>query len=154
MAYCAVEEIWRRAGIPATALERLAEADAFRGIGLDRRQALWQVRGLPDSVLPLFAAADAANTGVPPRPELVEPPVPLVPMPEGREVVEDYRSVGLSLRSHPVAFLRATLRDRGMVACNELARIRDGRRVVVPGDRAGASEARLGEGRHVPDDRG
>ena len=129
-AYGAVEEVWRRAGIPATALERLAEADAFRGIGLDRRQALWQVRGLAGSVLPLFAASDA---GGPPRPELVELPVPLVPMPEGREVVEDYRSVGLSLRSHPVAFLRATLRDRGMVTCGELARVRDGRRVVVPG---------------------
>ena len=131
--YGTIEEIWRQAGIPATALERLAEADAFRGIGLDRRQALWQVRGLPDNVLPLFAAADAGNTGGPPRPELVEPLVELVPMPEGREVVEDYRSVGLSLRPHPVSFLRATLRDRGMVACNELAQVRDGRRVVVPG---------------------
>jgi len=128
--YGSVEETWRRTDISPTALERLAEADAFRGIGLDRRQALWQVKGLADTVLPLFAAADAGGR---PRPELVEAPVPLVPMREGREVVEDYRSVGLSLRSHPVAFLRATLQARGMVTCADLAHVRDGRRVVAPG---------------------
>jgi len=128
--YGSVEETWRRADIPPAALERLAEADAFRGLGLGRRQALWQVRGLADSVLPLFAAADA---GLRPRPELVEQPVPLVPMRGGAEVVEDYRSTGLSLRSHPVAFLRATLHEQGMVTCAGLALLRDGRRVVVPG---------------------
>jgi len=128
--YGSMEEIWRRADIPAMALERLAEADAFRGIGLDRRQALWQVKGLAETVLPLFAAADAHRS---PRPELVESAVPLVPMRDGREVVEDYRSVGLSLRSHPVAFLRATLQKQGMVTCDDLAHIRDGRGVVVPG---------------------
>ena len=129
-AYASVEEVWRRAAVPAAALERLAEADAFQGLALDRRQALWAVKGLADTVLPLFAAADARRR---PRPELVEPPVALAPMKGGREVVEDYRSVGLSLRRHPVAFLRATLRARGMVACGDLARTRDGRRVVVPG---------------------
>jgi len=128
--YGSVEETWRRADIPPAALERLAEADAFRSIGLDRRQALWQVRGLADSVLPLFAAADVGRR---PRPELVEVPALLVPMRDGGEVVEDYRSVGLSLRSHPVAFLRATLQKRGMVTCAGLAHVRDGRRVVVPG---------------------
>ena len=128
--YGSVEEAWRRADIPPAALERLAEADAFRGLGLGRRQALWQVKGLADDVLPLFAAADAGRR---PRPELVEAPVPLVPMRDGGEVVEDYRSVGLSLRSHPVAFLRATLQQQGMVTCAGLAQVRDGRRVVVPG---------------------
>jgi error-prone DNA polymerase len=128
--YVSVEEVWRRADIPAAALERLAEADSFRGLGLDRRQALWAVKGLADTVLPLFAAADAQRR---PRPELVEPPVALAPMKGGHEVVEDYRSVGLSLRRHPVAFLRAELAARGMVSCGELARVRDGRRVVVPG---------------------
>ncbi len=128
--YDSVEQAWRRSGVPPAALERLAEADAFRSIGLDRRQALWQVRGLTDGVLPLFAAADAGRL---PRPELIEPPVALTPMRDGAEVVEDYRSVGLSLRSHPVAFLRATLREQGMVSCADLAHVRDGRRVVVPG---------------------
>jgi len=128
--YASVEEVWRRAGVPAAVLERLAEADAFRGIGLDRRQALWQVRALADTVLPLFAAADAGGR---PRPEIVEAPIELVPMRDGREVVEDYCSTGISLRRHPVAFLREDLRRQGMVACGDLARLRDGRRVVVPG---------------------
>jgi len=57
----------------------------------------------------------------------------LTPMRDGAEVVEDYRSVGLSLRSHPVAFLRATLQAQGMVSCADLAHVRDGRRIVVPG---------------------
>ena len=128
--YGTVEEVWRRAGIPPAMLERMAEADAFRGMGVDRRQALWAVRGLADSVLPLFAAADGSG---PPQPEVVEPDVPLVPMKEGREVVEDYRSVGLTLGRHPVAFLRATLQARGMVTCADLLHARDGRKVVVPG---------------------
>jgi error-prone DNA polymerase len=128
--YGSVEETWRRADVPPPALERLAEADAFRGFGLDRRQALWQVRGLADAVLPLFAAADAGRR---PRPELVEAPVLLRPMRDGGEVVEDYRSTGLSLRLHPVGFLRATLLAQGMLTCADLAHLRDGRRVVVPG---------------------
>ncbi len=128
--YASVEEVWRQAGVPPSALERLAEADAFRGMGLDRRQALWQVRALADTVLPLFAAAD---TGGRPRPEIVEPPIELAPMRDGREVVEDYGSTGLSLRRHPVAFLRDDLRWRGMVACGDLLHLRDGRRVMVPG---------------------
>jgi len=88
------------------------------------------VRALADTVLPLFAAADAGGR---PRPEIVEPLVTLQPMRDGREVVEDYGSTGLSLRQHPVAFLRDDLRRRGMVACGDLLHLRDGRRVVVPG---------------------
>jgi error-prone DNA polymerase len=125
--FATVEELWRRAGVPVAALVQLAEADAFRGMGIDRRQALWAIRGLRDTALPLFAAADQ---GVP---EVVEPPVALVPMPEGREVVEDYQSVGLTLRRHPVSFLREGLRRRGMVVCADLATARDGRRLTVPG---------------------
>ena len=130
LSYRSVEEIWRRADIPTAALERLAEADAYRAVGLDRRQALWQVKGLADEALPLFAAADAGRR---PQPELVEPPVVLAPMRDGREVVEDYRSIGLSLRRHPLSFLRDTLQARRMVTCAELNHIRDGRRVIVPG---------------------
>ena len=88
------------------------------------------MRGLADNMLPLFAAADGSG---PPQPEVVEPHVPLVPMKEGREVVEDYRSVGLTLGRHPVAFLRATLQARGMVTCADLLHARDDRKVVVPG---------------------
>ena len=149
--YGSVEEVWRRAGVPAVALERLAEADAFRGLGLDRRQASWAVSGLADTVLPLFAAADRPHQ---PLPEVVEPPVALPAMRDGREVVEDYRSVGLSLRNHPVAFLRDTLRGRGMVTCAGPG-ARPGRAARGGAGRgAGAAEAGLGQGRHVHHHRG
>jgi error-prone DNA polymerase len=125
--YAGIGELRDRAELPRAALERLAEADAFYALGLDRRAALWAVRGLEDGALPLFAAAGQGAAKV------VEPTVALVPMTEGREVVEDYRATGLSLRRHPVAFLRGDLASRGMIRCADLATARDGRRVVVPG---------------------
>ena len=76
-----------RTSVPPSALQLLAEADGFQALGLDRRSALWAIRGLRDEALPLFAAAD---NGRAPRPEIVEPPVPIVPMIAGRNVVEDY----------------------------------------------------------------
>lgn len=82
----------------AAALERLAEADGFGGLGVDRRRALWEVRGLAGAALPLFAAADRDRI---PEPEIVEAPVNLAAMCEGQQVVEGYRSTGLSLRRHP-----------------------------------------------------
>ncbi len=128
-AYVTVDELWRRARVPVAALERLAEADAYGSLEQDRRGALWAIRALSDTALPLFMAAERGM----PEPEIVEPPVTLAPMRPGREVVEDYGAVGLSLRQHPVAFLRAQLQAQGMVTCAELAGVRDGRRVVVPG---------------------
>ena len=130
MPYRSVEDVWRRTAVPIAALEQLADADAFLGLGLDRRQALWAIRGLADAALPLFAAADRGER---PRPEAVEPPVRLAPAPEGREVVEDYNSVGLTLRRHPLAFLRRELARRKLIACSELARLKDGSRVAVAG---------------------
>jgi error-prone DNA polymerase len=67
------------------------------------------------------------------KPEIVETPVSLPTLTDGAEVVEDYRSTGLSLRRHPVSFLREELRRRGMGDCASLRSTRDGRRVVVPG---------------------
>jgi error-prone DNA polymerase len=120
--FASVEEVWRRSGVPVAALERLAEADAFASLGVDRRQALWQVKGVGEKPLPLFAAiADREET------------VELQPMSEGREVVEDYRAIQLSLRAHPLAFLRPELQRRGIVTCAELERIPDGRKVEVAG---------------------
>ena len=128
--YTSVEELARRSGAPVAALERLAEADAFASLGLDRRAALWAIRGLADTALPLWAAADA---GLRPRAEGHEPEVVLTPMSDGRSVVEDYRSFGLSLRAHPVSFLRGDLAARGMVTCDGLRVMKDGRRMTVPG---------------------
>ncbi len=129
--FASVEEIWRRAGIPVAALERLADADAFGSLGLNRRDALWTIRGLSDEALPLFAAADAREKGF--VPEAIEPAVDLVPMTQGREVVEDYRSKGLTLRAHPVAFLRRDLKERRILPCADLKRTRDGLRLTVAG---------------------
>jgi error-prone DNA polymerase len=123
-AFDSVEDVWRRSGVPVAALEKLADADAFASLGLDRRQSLWRIRGLGDAPLPLFAAADARDC---------EPEVELAPMTEGREVVEDYRSVQLSLRAHPLRFLRPALEARRIVSCAGLADVRDGRKVEVAG---------------------
>ncbi|UAJ12714.1 error-prone DNA polymerase [Polymorphobacter megasporae] len=126
-----VEEVWRRATVPRAAIERLAEADAFHALGEDRRQGLWKVRGLGEAPLPLFAAADAREAAF--SPEGIEPVVALRPMSDGREVVEDYRSLQLSLRAHPLTFLRNELASRGIVRCADLVSIKDGRRVEVAG---------------------
>jgi error-prone DNA polymerase len=121
--YVNIEDIHRRGNIPASALEKLADADAFGALRMDRRQALWQVRALADTDLPLFAAGE----------KMAEPAVDMVAMPPGREVVEDYRSVGLSLRAHPVAFLRPELRAQNFLAASNLPAVRDGRRMSVAG---------------------
>ena len=126
-----VEEVWRRAGVPRTAIERLAEADAFACIAQDRRQGLWKVKGLGEAPLPLFAAADAREGKF--SPEGQEASVALQPMTEGREVVEDYRSLQLSLRNHPLSFLRAELDAMRIVRCADLTSIRDGRNIEVAG---------------------
>jgi error-prone DNA polymerase len=129
--FISIEDSWRRSGVPVAALEKLADADAFASLGVDRRQALWQVRGLGEAPLPLFAAADARAAGF--LPEGHEPAVSLTPMAEGKEVVEDYRSIQLSLRAHPLAFLRPELERRGIVTCRDLESIKDGRKVQVAG---------------------
>jgi error-prone DNA polymerase len=126
-----VEEVWRRAGVPRAAIERLAEADAFSCLAEDRRQGLWKVKGLGDAPLPLFAAADEREARF--APEGLEPDVTLRAMSEGREVVEDYRSLQMSLRGHPLQFLRAELDSMGIVRCADLGSIRDGRNIEVAG---------------------
>ncbi len=130
--FTSVDALWRRARVPSATLVQLAEADAFRSaLGLARREALWAIKALRDEPLPLFAAASARETT--PIPEIAEPTVVLRPMTAGAEVVEDYGHVGLTLRSHPVAFLREELRQRGIVSCTEAMEARDGRRLEAAG---------------------
>jgi error-prone DNA polymerase len=129
--YASIEDLWQRAGLPVKALKHLAEADAYGSLQIKRREALWTIEGLSDEVLPLFAAADERDRTI--RPELVEPEVDLIPMTEGREVVEDYRSVGLTLRRHPLSFLRQELTERRISSCGDLHHVRDGQRVTVAG---------------------
>ena len=101
--YHAVEDVWRRAGVEPRLLRVLAEADAFATLGLSRREALWAARALADDTpLPLFAG-DMDGEGI------VETPPSLPAMTEGEEVVEDYVAMRLTLRKHPMAFLREKL---------------------------------------------
>ena len=130
--FVSMDDLWRRAGVPVAALTQIAEADAFRPtFGLARREALWAIRGLRDEPLPLFAAASAREDEI--VPEVDEPAVALRPMTAGGEVVEDYRHVSLSLRTHPVAFLREDLKRRRMVTCLEAMEARDRRWLEIAG---------------------
>ncbi len=129
--YASIEEIQRRASVGRGALDRIGEADGFRSLEHSRRSGLWQVKGLRDAPLPLFAAADARDGLL--RDEAPEPEVMLSPMGEGAEVVEDYRASGLSLRAHPLAFLRDELTQRRMISCAALRSTKDGRYVELAG---------------------
>ena len=123
-----IRDLWLRTRLPPKALERLAEADAFNSLGLSRRDALWAVRALrragDKDDLPLFAHAAMAS---------MEPEVGLPSMPPGQQVIEDYRHLHLSLRAHPVSFLRADLDARGIMRHDHLPEVPDGRRVTIAG---------------------
>jgi error-prone DNA polymerase len=125
--YASAEALQRRAGLPKAALVRLAEADAMRSLGLDRREAAWAVRRLPDDLaLPLFEAAGAE--------ELAEEPLvtlPAMPMPE--HVVADYQTLRLSLKGHPIGFLRPRFAAERVVTCRPGQAMADGRRVRAAG---------------------
>ncbi|MBW4656994.1 MAG: error-prone DNA polymerase [Kaiparowitsia implicata GSE-PSE-MK54-09C] len=130
--YASVGDLWQRAGVPVAALTQMAEADAFRPcFGLARREALWAIRGLRDEAMPLFVAASAGQASL--IPELHEPIVSLTPMTAGGDVVEDYRHVSLSLRAHPVSFLRHDLRRQRIVTCQEAMEARNGRWLEAAG---------------------
>ena len=123
-----VRDLWLRTRLPPKALETLAHADAFNSLGLSRRDALWAVKALrragDKDDLPLFARAA--------MPEL-EPDAHLPSMPPGEQVIEDYRHLHLSLKAHPVSFLRAELDARGIVRHELLATLAPGRRVTIGG---------------------
>ena len=127
-AYRDVRELRERAGLSPAVIERLASADCFNSLDLTRRQALWDARSLisaPD--LPLFAAAKARDEGD------EKAPTRLPVMPLGEEVVADYQTQWLSLKAHPLAFLRASLGDRGFIRAADLARHDSNRLVQVAG---------------------
>jgi len=125
--YPNVETLQRRAKLPRRALILLAEADAMRSLDLDRREAAWEVRRLPDAeTLPLFEAANAD--------ELAEEPlVTLSPMPLGEHVVADYQTLHLSLKGHPMLFLRDLFAGESVSPCITMASLPHGRRVKAAG---------------------
>lgn len=118
----------RESGASVSALRCLARADAFASMGLDRQAALWHVRALRDERLPLFDQAenDDEDGGTTDLPAFAP----------GRHVLQDYAHTGLSLRAHPMSFLRHRLAERG-AACNEALRDQracpQGARITVAG---------------------
>ncbi|MBT1515540.1 error-prone DNA polymerase [Bradyrhizobium sp. SRL28] len=125
--FTSLEEFARDTGLPKRALILLADADAFRSIGLDRRAALWAVRRLPDDVpLPLFKAAVARE-----QPDENAKPLPEMPLPE--QVVADYQTVRLSLKGHPMEFLRERFTKERVVACQDVNHKNDKRRISCAG---------------------
>jgi error-prone DNA polymerase len=138
--YADPHDLWRRSRLGSAALERLAEADAFGSLGLDRRRALWTLKGLDPAPLPLFAL----HPNPPPLPgegkegmrdaDSDDQAAALLPeMSLGEHVVEDYASMGLSLKRHPLAFLRAELVREGRVTAADLARLPQESRVSIAG---------------------
>jgi error-prone DNA polymerase len=129
--FTSIEDAWRRSGVKPAALEKLARADAFQCLGLNRRQALWAIKGLGQAPLLLLTAADNRVGAI--IPEAREPAVALTPLTAGREVVEDYRATQLTLRNHPLHFLRGELDRMRMRRCGDLKTLKDGTRVEVAG---------------------
>jgi error-prone DNA polymerase len=123
--YANLRELTRRSGLDRKSLERLAEADAFRSLGLDRRQALWAMKGIEIDLPDLFAAQAPAR-----EPDLL---APLPEMPLGQHVIEDYTWLGLSLKKHPLSFLRDELTRRRIVTAAALRERRDGEHLAVAG---------------------
>ena len=129
--YAGIAGLQRRAGLGSRALRCLADADAYRSLAPSRRAAAWAIRALREAPLPLFTAADGREGT--PAAEIVEPQVALPPAPAGGEVVDDFAATGLSLRAHPLAFLRAALNRRGVLPAAGLEQAADGQRVRVAG---------------------
>ena len=113
------------AGLSITTLEKLADADAFRSIGLDRRQALWEVSALNDRLNGMFTGQQPEATS--------EQAVQLPVMPLSEHVFQDYGTTSLSLKAHPVSFVREKLLMLQVTACNDLTRLTNGATVKVSG---------------------
>ncbi len=122
-----VHDLWARARLRLISLEKLAAADTFRSVGLDRRQALWDVKALGAAEpLPLFAWTET-------REAAAEPFVQLPQMRLSEHVVNDYQTLRLSLKAHPMSFLRDRFAARRVLACDGLRGVKDGTYVSVAG---------------------
>jgi error-prone DNA polymerase len=148
--YASIEGLQAALTLPRNALERLAEADAFRSLELDRRAALWAVRTLEGTSHRKAAARTATDR----RAHLLEAPLPLFAfhaddglfraepavslpgMAASEHVAEDYAATGLSLKGHPVAFFRARLARIGAIPArdhHDETRVPNNARVTVAG---------------------
>ncbi len=125
--YQDLEDLKERTGITVPNIRRLAEADGFRSLMLDRRQALWEARALKDAPdLPLFTASETRDEGV-------GQTVALPPMPVCEQVVADYQTLRLSLKAHPLSFVRKSLRKQRFISTEELKTSKPFQRVQMAG---------------------
>jgi error-prone DNA polymerase len=125
--YVSIADMRERGGASAQILRKLADADAFRSLKQDRRQALWEARRLPDDdLLPLFAFAAEEELGWEPDPDLPH-------MPIGEHVVADYQTARLSLKSHPMQILRPVFAAEGVLSSAEATALKDGSRARTAG---------------------
>lgn len=113
------------AGVSPSTLERLADADAFRSVGLDRRQALWEVSALHDHPTGVFAGTPSQST--------TEGQTELPRMLPAEHVIQDYASTSLSLKAHPVSFVREMLDRLGVKPTSALSKMKNGMAVRVCG---------------------
>ncbi len=125
--YTSPDDVRRRTGLGRAPLERLAAADAFGSMQLSRREALWQVRGeVVHQSLPLFTSANVSEQGIE-----AETALPL--MPPSEQVIQDYQTTRMSLKAHPMSFLRDGYRARQILPTAEAVRVPNGRRVQTAG---------------------
>ncbi|MFQ5974039.1 MAG: error-prone DNA polymerase, partial [Alphaproteobacteria bacterium] len=129
--YPDVPTLWRWAEVGASTLDVLAQADAFGSLGLDRRSAIWAVRGLGDRPLPLFARAP--ERGASPTTRASEPAVRLPRETPGELVANDYNAIRMSLRHHPLRLLRGEMERMGVVPNERLIDLAVDRPVTVAG---------------------
>ncbi|MEJ7925971.1 error-prone DNA polymerase [Sphingobium sp. AN641] len=122
--FASIEDIARRAGLPARALRLLADADACRSLGQGRREALWDARRTPPDELPLFAAARRRDPAA--RELGAEPDAMLPAMAPGEQVAADYQMMRLSLKGHPMQFLRPVFAAEGVLSCADTSAARNG----------------------------
>ena len=124
--FASLEDLARRATLPNAALRKLADADCFASLATSRRDALWQARRTISEQLPLFAFAEASELGA-------EKDASLPAMPLSEEVAADYQMTRLSLKAHPMQFLRAALDAEAVLSCADANAAPDGRKVRVAG---------------------
>jgi error-prone DNA polymerase len=124
--FISMEDLARKASLPSRALHLLADADAVRSLGFDRREGAWEARRTPSDQLPLFAAADARELA-----EEEDSMLPAIPLRE--HVAADYLMTRLSLKGHPMQFLRGLFASEGVLSCAETSAAKNGRRVKTAG---------------------
>jgi error-prone DNA polymerase len=129
--FASIEDMARRAALPARALRLLADADACRSLGQDRREALWEARRTPSDELPLFAAARARDVAA--RELGAEPDAALPVMAASEQVATDYQVTRLSLKGHPMQFLRPIFAAEGIASCADAASAKNGAHVRTAG---------------------